>query len=171
MTDSQIGDAVGEQRVAPLEYTGERMVPEATDPYTFWEHVYRYRFAARFARGRDVLDVACGEGYGAAALLKSGAASVIGVDVSQAACDHARKKYGIDARCGDASSLPLCDSSIDLIVSFETIEHIPAPGDLLSECSRVLRKRGVLVISTPNRGVYLEGATPNQFHCSKMNRD
>ena len=65
----------------PLEYTGERMVPESCGPNTFWEHVYRYRSPPRYVGGRRVLDIACGEGYGAASLARSGAASVIGVDV------------------------------------------------------------------------------------------
>src|SRR6185437_8921280 len=45
----------------PLEPTGERMVPESSDRFTFWEHVYRYAFATRFVRGKRVLDIACGE--------------------------------------------------------------------------------------------------------------
>jgi 2-polyprenyl-3-methyl-5-hydroxy-6-metoxy-1,4-benzoquinol methylase len=65
----------------PAEYT-ERMVPEEAHARTFWEHIGRYRFARDFVRGRRVLDIACGEGYGAAALARAGAASVIGIDVS-----------------------------------------------------------------------------------------
>ena len=60
------------ERVPALPYTGERMVPEASESNTYWEHIYRYRFATRFAKNKRVLDVACGEGYGSAALLKPG---------------------------------------------------------------------------------------------------
>jgi 2-polyprenyl-3-methyl-5-hydroxy-6-metoxy-1,4-benzoquinol methylase len=81
---------------------GERMVPEVSGGMTFWEHVHRYAFACRFVAGKRVLDIASGEGYGAAALQKAGAAHVIGVDVSESACFHARTKYGIDARPGSA---------------------------------------------------------------------
>src|SRR3990172_3135768 len=86
-----------------LEDSGERMIPECADPVTFWEHIYRYRFAARFVRHKRVLDVACGEGYGTVGLLKAGAESVIGVDISRDVCEHAWKKYGLDVRVGDAS--------------------------------------------------------------------
>src|SRR5687767_6601798 len=96
-----------------MEDTGERMLPETTSAVTFWEHIYRYRFAARFVRGRRVLDIACGEGYGAAALLRAGAASVIGVDISEEACEHARQKYGIDARPGSAEQIPLPSQAVD----------------------------------------------------------
>ena len=84
-----------------LPDTGERMVPEKTASATFWEHVERYRFAAKYVGGKDVLDVACGEGYGSAGLLKAGAKSLVGVDVASGeAAAHARAKYGIDAKTG-----------------------------------------------------------------------
>lgn len=155
-----------------LVHTGERMVPEASGTGTFWEHIYRYRFATRYARGKRVLDVACGEGYGSAALMKAGAASVIGVDVSPETCEHARQKYGVDARVGDARNLPLPDDSVDLIVSFETIEHIPEPERFLDECARVLAPGGILVISTPNRDVFgqEEAGEGNPFHCSELDQ-
>ncbi|SIO66876.1 Methyltransferase domain-containing protein [Singulisphaera sp. GP187] len=147
-----------------LEYTGERMVPERASGRTFWEHLGRYRFARKFARGRRVLDIACGEGYGAAALAKAGAASVIGVDLSAEACEHARSKYGLDARSGDALAIPLPDRSLDLVVSFETIEHVDDPAAFLDECARVLAPDGVLIVSTPNRPVYSAEGAHNPFH-------
>jgi SAM-dependent methyltransferase len=161
-----------EQRcIDPLEYTGERMVPELCAPCTFWEHIYRYRFASRYVRGKRVLDIACGEGYGSAALLAAGAASLVGVDVCQTTCDHARRKYGIDARVGSAEAIPVPAGSVDLVVSFETIEHLPEPALFLDECRRVLGRGGSLVISTPNRAVYREVSVPNPFHCSEMSQE
>src|SRR5260370_30915583 len=105
------------ENASTLEPTGERMVPESADMFTFWEHVYRYAFASRFVKGRRVLDIACGEGYGAAALQKAGAAHVIGIDISESVCLHARKKYGLDARPGTGKQIPLHDSSADVVVS------------------------------------------------------
>lgn len=155
--------------VPALEYTGERMVPEAADRLTFWEHVYRYAFACRFASGKRILDIACGEGYGAAALLMAGATSVIGVDISERACVHAREKYGIDARVGSAEQIPVGDGSVDMVVSFETIEHVPNPRRFLDECARVLVRGGRLIISTPNKDVYSgPGTTHNPYHCCEM---
>src|SRR5437868_8858698 len=100
-----------------LDFTGERMVPERAGSETFWEHIYRYRFATGFVRNKRVLDIACGEGYGTAALLQAGAASVIGVDISADVCDHARRKYGIDARPGNALNIPLPGQSVDVVIS------------------------------------------------------
>ncbi len=156
--------------VAALKYTGERMVPEGADRATFWEHVYRYGFASRFVAGKRVLDIACGEGYGSAALQKAGAVDVIGVDIAEDVCCHAREKYGIDARTGSAEQIPVADASIDVIVSFETIEHVSNPLRFLDECLRVLVLNGRLIVSTPHKGVY--GADfPNPFHCSEMTED
>ena len=144
---------------------GERMVPESTDAVTFWEHVYRYAFACQFVEGKRVLDVACGEGYGAAALQKAGAAQVVGVDLSDAACRHARQKYGLDARVGNAERMPVPDKSVDVIVSFETIEHLDNPNRFLDECLRVLSPGGRIIVSTPNKGVYSwPGGAKNPHH-------
>lgn len=153
---------MSDDRGAP-HYT-ERMVPEEAHARTFWEHIARYRFAKDFVRGKRVLDIACGEGYGAAALARAGASSTIGIDLSPEVCDHARRKYGLDARTGDAQSIPLPDRSIDVVVSFETIEHVDDPATFLGECARVLVPEGMLIVSTPNRPVYSGEATQNPFH-------
>jgi SAM-dependent methyltransferase len=148
---------------------GERMIPEVFGRFAFWEHVYRYAYASRFVNGKRVLDIACGEGYGAAALQKAGATQVIGVDISEAACVHARRKYGIDARPGTAENIPLAARSVDVIVSFETIEHVPDPQRFLDECVRILVPGGRLIISTPNKGVYnRDDQWRNPHHCSEM---
>jgi SAM-dependent methyltransferase len=111
-----------------------------------------------------VLDIACGEGYGAAAFARAGAVGTIGVDRSPEVCDHARRKYGLDARPGDAQAIPLPDRSIDVVVSFETIEHVDDPAAFVGECARVLAPEGMLIVSTPNRPVYSGEGTQNPFH-------
>jgi len=146
-----------------VSYT-ERMVPEGAHARIFWEHIARYRFARDFVRGKRVVDIACGEGYGAAALARAGARSVVGIDLSADVCHQARRKYGLDARTGDAQAIPLPDRSIDLVVSFETIEHVDAPEAFLRECARILVPDGILIVSTPNRPVYSPGGTQNPYH-------
>jgi ubiquinone/menaquinone biosynthesis C-methylase UbiE len=159
--------AMGAARVGGDDTTAhftERMVPEEAHGRVFWEHIGRYRFAKDFVRGKRVLDIACGEGYGASSLFKAGAASVVGVDIDAGVCEHARRKYRIDARTGDAQAMPLPDRSIDLIVSFETIEHVNNPQEFLQECARVLVPEGMLIVSTPNRPVYSGESAKNPFH-------
>lgn len=156
----------------PLEYTGERMVPEKAESDVYWEHIYRYRFAVPYVAGKRVLDIACGEGYGSAAFLKAGAVSVIGIDISEETCRHAREKYDVDARFGDAENIPLPDGSVDLVVSFETIEHVTHPAVFIAECFRILAPAGQIIISTPNKDVYrINGEQHNPYHCSEMTED
>jgi SAM-dependent methyltransferase len=152
-----------------LSPTGERMIPESAWPTTFWEHVYRYHFASRFVYARRVLDVACGEGYGAYALARSGARSIVGVEIAQDVCRHVRERYNIDALCADAIRMPFANACFDVVVSFETIEHLREPDAFVRECARVLDANGTLIISTPNRNLYngtLEN--PNPFHLAEM---
>jgi ubiquinone/menaquinone biosynthesis C-methylase UbiE len=153
---------------AQLDLTGERMLPDRSDPQNYWEHVLRYRFAARHAPGRRVLDIACGEGYGTRGLKEAGAASAVGIDRSDQTARHARAKYGVPTLAADAQAIPLRDASIDLIVSFETIEHVPEPARFLDECRRVLAPGGTLIVSTPNKALYSPGGTWNPYHAHEM---
>ena len=108
----QAGDASGIHKKSPLEHTGERMVPHASDPIIFWEHIDRHRFASSFTRGKNILDVACGEGYGSAALLRTGARTVIGIDVARETVEHDRCRFNTAARVGNAEPLSLTDGRL-----------------------------------------------------------
>ena len=157
-----------------LPFTGERFIPGA--PGEIWyEHWHRYHFAAPLVKDRDVLDVACGEGYGSA-LLACGARKVTGVDLATAAIDHARARYAdrrsLDFRVADCTALPFPDASFDAVVSFETIEHIAAQEAFLDEVRRVLRPEGLFIVSCPNKAEYTDKRnTVNQFHVRELYRD
>jgi SAM-dependent methyltransferase len=149
-----------------LEATGERLVPEAfAGELVLAEHVARYLLAARLVSGRRVLDAACGEGYGTAMLAGAGAAGVVGVDIDDETVAHARRRYGLDVRVGDVGELPFADGEFDLVVSFETIEHVAEPERVLAEFARVLGDDGVLLVSTPNAREYL---VDNPFHVREL---
>jgi len=152
-----------------LEADGERVIPDLQrEQLVYAEHVARYRFAAQLAKGKRVLDAACGEGYGAAMLRDAGAASVVGIDNVRSVVEHARARYGIEAVEGDVRELPFDDASFDLVVSFETIEHVPDPERAIAEFRRVLVQDGRLAISTPNRDEYL---VENEFHELELTPD
>lgn len=148
--------------------SGERMHPTASDVETFWEHVYRYRFACSWARGRRILDVASGEGYGSAALRAAGAQTVMGMDIDENAAAHARERYNLEVTIGDATRMPFADGQFDLVISFETIEHLPSPAQFLAECARVCSPRGTVIVSTPNKDVYRDERAVNPYHISEM---
>jgi SAM-dependent methyltransferase len=139
-----------------LEVTGERLLPDQQrGELVHAEHLARYRFASRLAEGKHVLDAACGEGYGTAMLAAAGAVEAIGVDLDADTVAHAKQRYALDFRVGDVCALPFEDASFDLVVSFETIEHVADAGRALAEMRRALKPDGVLVISTPNSNEYL----------------
>ena len=160
--------------MSELPFTGERFVPGARGE--IWvEHWHRYHFASRWCGGKRVLDVACGEGYGTALLARHGS-HVTGVDISAEAIAHARGRYGslanvefMEASC---TALPLDDASVDVAVSFETIEHIAGQAEFIGELARVLKPGGVLVLSCPNKLEYSDkrGYT-NEFHVKELYRD
>jgi SAM-dependent methyltransferase len=151
------------------EVTGERLVPGAQHgELVHAEHLARYRLAAGLAEGKRVLDAACGEGYGSALLARAGAATVAGVDIDEPTVQRARERYGLDFQVADIASLPFGDGAFDLVVSFETIEHVPNPEAALAELARVLDPAGLLVISTPNKQ---ESLVPNEFHIREFTHD
>ena len=157
---------------ATLAFTGERFLPDVRG--TIWyEHWHRYAAVAPLAAGKRVLDAACGEGYGSH-LLAQDAAHVTGVDVSAEAVAHARERYAranLEFAAASVTALPLPDASVDLVVSFETVEHLAAQEAMLAEFRRVLAPAGALVISSPNRPVYNEGGgVENHYHVRELDR-
>lgn len=155
-----------------LEFTGERYTPSEGGKLRL-EHVHRYVVAAQLCKDRDVVDMACGEGYGAAMLAET-ARSVVGVDISGEAIGHASEKYGkpnLSFVVSDVRALDLPDACCDMVVSFETIEHVGEQEKMLREIRRVLRPDGVLVMSSPNRPVYAKDSEPNAFHVKELDFD
>lgn len=135
-------------------------------------HLARYNLACSFVRSGDiVLDVACGLGYGSAVLAAgSAAARVIGVDNSPYAIQYARDNYATDSSAiefhhGDAADLFFIEAeSVDYVVSFETLEHVPDTGAFLAEIKRVLKPGGRIFVSVPNDWTDETGKDPNPHH-------
>ncbi len=151
-----------------LEWTGERFIPGEGGTALRYEHVHRYSALQRFVAKKRVLDLGSGEGYGSAILAKY-ADSVVGVDVDQEAVHHAQTSYPMEGRVSfkhvSPGRLPFNDEEFDVVTCFEVIEHLAEPEDLLPEIARVLKKSGLLIISTPNRRLYSdERSYQNEFH-------
>ena len=116
-------------------------------------HRARYEFAIPYVQQRIVADIASGLGYGCRIMNEHGAAFVIGIERSLQAVAYAQAHHqwkNVSYLCGDATTLPLRARSLDVITSFETIEHISNTTALLLEFKRVLKPEGLLIISSPN---------------------
>ena len=112
-----------------LQFTGERVVPDKMEnrPDTLKEHLERYNWAKPFTKGRKILDAACGTGYGKDIFE---AKEYRGVDISQEAVDYATQHYGDGFSIQDLEKIEL-DYKPDIVVSFETIEHLKDPTKFL----------------------------------------
>lgn len=143
---------------------GERMVPAFhKGTLVYGEHLTRYESIEPLVKDKIVLDVASGSGYGSY-ILATWAKKVIGVEIDQASVNYAQKNYtkpNINYLKGSAENIPVDDHSVDVVVSFETIEHLQNYKKFLSEVKRVLKPDGIVLVSTPND---LEFAEDNKFH-------
>jgi len=134
--------------VPPLHLTGERTLPDVPEEnYWFQRHLVIYRWIAERVRGRRVVDLACGEGYGSAELART-AASVVGVDANPEAFEHARAKYR--QVTFERNMVELWDGDVDCVVFLQTIEHVPDPDGVLEHVRELIGPDGVAYISTPN---------------------
>lgn len=150
----------------------ERFVFEDStmDNIIYNEHKARYDFACQFVKGKIVLDIASGSGFGSSLLAGAGAASVAGVDLDKSSVEKAQGNYrnvNLKYLPGSALEIPLADKSIDVVVSFETIEHLEDYRKFLSEVRRVLRDDGLFLVSTPNKKVFGE---KNPYHLKEFER-
>lgn len=145
--------------------TSERVIEEhyvlSRESYLIYlMHVATYNNAIEYISGKEVLDLGCGTGYGTA-LIADKCTSICGVDISDEAVAYATEKYRAHnlayktIRKVEDAPLPFDDSSFDVVLSFQVIEHIPDPATYLEEIRRVLRPGGIFIVATPDRATRL----------------
>jgi 2-polyprenyl-3-methyl-5-hydroxy-6-metoxy-1,4-benzoquinol methylase len=152
------------------ENVAERADPTATPAHILQEHAARYVFAAQYCRGKDVLDAASGMGYGTDFLRLQGARAT-GLELDEQAVSYCDAQYPLTTYIqGTAEKMPESwTESFDVVVSFETIEHLPNPKKFIAEVHRCLRPSGLFICSTPNKGLtVLQGA--NTHHIKEFYR-
>lgn len=147
----------------------ERLVPDELSWYgkqLYHDHAARYNFAKRFIKNKNVLDIACGSGYGSLLMVGGNPRSIVGADNSKEAVVYAAERYPdkkIKYIVADATKIPLKSSSIDVVVSFETLEHVKDYRKFIREIQRVLVPNGILILSTPNKQLGTEATNPFHF--------
>jgi len=159
-----------------LPFTGEYFVHGKTSKRIQEDTEARYRFAQDYVRGKDVLEIACGTGFGTDFLKKAGALSVTGGDISEEALAYARSHYAADGITFIRANIETLTftKQFDVVICFETIEHVPHEHEALAGIFRALRPGGVLLLSTPNRAITsprirsLHIPIPSSFHIQEF---
>jgi SAM-dependent methyltransferase len=124
----------------------------------------RYYWAASYCEGKDVLEVACGSGQGVG-YLASSAKSVVAGDYSESLLNLARRHYG-NRFCFhrfDAQEMPFPAASFDVVIIFEALYYLPDASRFFRECTRVLRPRGHVLISTANKDLFDFNPSPHSY--------
>jgi SAM-dependent methyltransferase len=154
------------------KFTGEKIDPtDKWDIRGYNQAIARYNFSVEYVAGKNVLDIACGNGYGSAFLSKNGCRMVVGADIYMPNIKYAKLHYdnhNTHFICMDGLHLSFRDNCFDAVVSFETIEHVTGPVRFLNEINRILKPGGIFVISTPVLGNSL---FLNKDHINEMKRE
>ena len=164
-----------------FEMTAERIIPElyreSVEQWVlFLKHKYAYEIAQSIIKeGMNVLEIGCGDGYGANMLADSGA-RITALDIDTPTINFARHKYKKDNLSFDTyngKDIPFQDHSFDLILSFQVIEHVSDIDSYFHVISQLLKPQGIFLITTPNRSYRLtEGQHPwNPFHITEYNKE
>jgi 2-polyprenyl-3-methyl-5-hydroxy-6-metoxy-1,4-benzoquinol methylase len=145
----------------------ERWVPGFTDVFTDFDHTQRYKWACEFVKGKNVLDIACGSGMGSYLMATEGKASnVTGCDIEKDAIKYASIKFkwdNITFKIHDATTFNE-NQKFDVIVSFETIEHIAETDLYLNVLNKHLHDNGIFIVSTPISPVEKDMNPKNPYH-------
>ena len=151
----------------------ERHSTEIRSPW-WGEHLFRYQWAEQYVRApMKVLDLACGTGFGSALVSRAVGVTVIGGDLDPPSLAMAAAEFGTESgphfAAMDGTRLPLPDRSLDLVLSYETVEHIEQYRDFVGELARILKESGTLLLSTPNRLVTSpDDVIRNPFHTQEF---
>jgi 2-polyprenyl-3-methyl-5-hydroxy-6-metoxy-1,4-benzoquinol methylase len=136
--------------VPPLPLTGERTLPDVPEEnYWYRRHLVVYEWIAAQVGGKQVVDMACGEGYGSN-ILAGTAAGVAGVDANPEAHEHARLRYVRPNLRFERDLVETFSEPCDAVVFLQTIEHVQDAGAILEHFKSMLAPGGVAYVSTPN---------------------
>lgn len=146
----------GVRKGKEMKATGERFITDDAWGYrSEIEHRHRYNLLGEVVKGKKVLDAACGSGYGTY-IIAQNAQSATGIDISEEAVEFCKENYKRENLCYkrmSAADMQFADNEFDVVISFETIEHLPfeLQKAFLKEITRVLKEDGILIMSSPDR--------------------
>lgn len=157
-----------------LKNESERMLPGFCSDLIEHDHKERYNLACQYSEGRKVLDFACGVGYGSNLLATKGnAKSVMGCDLDASAIRYAKHKYKTDNllfSCKNAETY-VNENQFDLVISFETIEHLPNYKFFIDNVYKNLVDGGIFIVSTPISSLEIDNNPINPYHVQEWGFD
>lgn len=137
------------------KYHSEGIIYESKNPLLRFIENHRLKVMlklARVSRNDVVLDVGCGEGYLISMIPRT--VKVVGLDISKVALEKAeellRNKDNVKLVFGDAQKMRFKKDSFDKVLCSELIEHVPEPRDVIKSVYKVLKPKGIFVISIPD---------------------
>jgi len=141
-------------------------------------HIATYKYCISLVSGKKVLDYGCGSGYGTE-LISDHCLQITGVDISPEAIAHAQSHFNgpnlsyLQIERAEIAPLPFTDSSFDVVLSFQVIEHVQDVSVYLREIERVLRPDGYVIIATPDRSSRLFSFQKpwNMWHLREYTQD
>lgn len=157
-----------------MEFTGEFFIPGKTEKRIEKDHYARYMFSKKYVRNKRILDIACGVGYGAE-VMGSEYSSYLGVDINPQNIQYAKNTYRKNnVEYVEGNVLSFKDDPFDIILCFETIEHVKDYKKALTSLYGNLKPGGLLIISSPNRiitskhALNIEDRPENKFHTQEF---
>ena len=126
--------------------------------------INRYTWAATYCQDKDVIEVGCGAGSGLG-LLGGVSRSLEAGDYSQRILRLAQEHYNarVALQQFDASNLPFPNGSKDVILLFEAIYYLQQPERFVSECARVLKPKGTVLVATANKDLWEFHPSPHTY--------
>jgi 2-polyprenyl-3-methyl-5-hydroxy-6-metoxy-1,4-benzoquinol methylase len=150
-----------------LRNESERWLPGFLHERTEHSHLERYRLACNYTSGKKILDVACGIGKGSNMMAQAGGAAFVdGFDIQAEAIRYANWRNSgpnLNFSVVNAETMDIPDV-YDMVVSFETIEHLPNYRSFLINAKKSLKPGGQLLISTPISAKAVDLNPANPYH-------
>jgi len=154
-----------------IENIDERIDPQNVPRGILSIHLKRYEFARAYCKNSNLLDAACGAGYGSFYLSKE-ADKVTGIDIDAETIAYAKRHYkslNLEFKAVDILKTGFDTGSFDVICSFETIEHLRDITAYLNEITRLLRINGIYIVSTP-KAAKTNNSPHNPYHTIEFSK-
>ena len=157
--ESELAALYGDEYYGPEHRRFKGPLEGVTTLFRRWRGWY----IARRLRPGTVIDIGCGRGLLLDELRRRGW-TVLGTELSDEAAQYAREVLGLPMKVGEFHTLDLPPASADLVIMWQTFEHMREPHAVLRRVYEVLRPGGTAIVSVPNRESWQARVTGPSWH-------